>query len=107
MNQRYTTNQHYLKNRLITGLLVLVFLSPSVMADVLTIPNLSNESASPAEDVARPQRGMTMAEVSAQFGNPKETKPPVGNPPITRWIYDKFTVHFEHNYVIHTVVHRQ
>ncbi|KPJ92402.1 MAG: hypothetical protein AMJ53_09470 [Gammaproteobacteria bacterium SG8_11] len=77
------------------------------MADVLTIPNLGGNSTRPAEDVVRPQRGMTMEEVSAQFGNPQQIKPPVGDPPITRWVYEKFTVHFEQNYVIHTVVHRQ
>jgi hypothetical protein len=92
---------------LVTSLLGFVLLSPAVMADVLTIPNLDDQSAIPAENVVHPKRGMTMEEVSAQFGNPKEIKPPVGNPPITRWVYDKFTVHFEQNYVIHSVIHRK
>jgi hypothetical protein len=92
---------------LIIRLLVFVLLSPAAMADVLTIPNLDDQSVTPAENVVLPQRGMTMEEVSAQFGNPKEIKPPVGNPPITRWVYDKFTVHFEQKYVIHSVVHRK
>lgn len=94
-------------SRCLTALVVLVLLSPAVMADVLTIPNLDNQSAKTIEDVARPKRGMTMEEVAAQYGNPKEIKPPVGNPPITRWVYDKFTVHFERNYVIDSVVHRK
>ena len=92
---------------LITSLIVLVLSSPVVTADVLTIPTVDNPSTRPAEDIVVPQRGMTMEEVSAQFGDPKEIKPPVGDPPITRWVYEKFTVHFESNYVIHSVVHRK
>jgi hypothetical protein len=103
MKQRYTISDF--TTGLIISLLVFVLLSSAVMADVLTIPNLDNQSANPAEDVVRPERGMTMEEVSTRFGNPSQIKPPVGNPPITRWVYDNFTVHFEQNYVIHTVVH--
>jgi hypothetical protein len=47
---------------------------------------------------------MTMDQVREQFGEPREAKGPVGNPPITRWFYDRFVVHFEHQYVIHSVV---
>ena len=92
---------------LITSLFLLILLSPAVTADVLTIPNLGNHATDPADNIIRPDRGMTMDEVTAQFGNPKQIKPAVGNPPITRWVYDRFTVHFERNYVIHTVVHRE
>ena len=84
-----------------------VYLSPFAKADVLTIPNLGDASENRAADVVQPTRGMTMDEVSAQFGDPQEKKPPVGDPPITRWVYEKFTVHFEHNYVIHSVVNRR
>lgn len=100
-------NQRYFIIGFLTCCLVFVLLSPTVVADVLTIPNLGDNSAKPVDDVTLPQRGMTMDEVSAQFGNPIQIKPPVGNPPITRWVYDKFTVHFEQNYVIHTVVNRK
>jgi hypothetical protein len=86
---------------------LVVLMPPLAAADVLTIPNLGNNSASHPQDVVGPSRGMTMEEVSAQFGNPQEIKQPVGDPPITRWVYDRFTVHFENNYVIHTVVHSQ
>ena len=92
---------------LITCLAVIVLLPSFANADVLTIPNLNKGSINDAQDISRPSRGMTMEEVSAQFGEPQEKKPPVGDPPITRWVYEKFTVHFERNYVIHTVVQRQ
>jgi len=96
-----------IQRSLIISLLVLFLISPVVTGDVLTIPNLGDNSAKPADDVPRPQRGMTMDDVAAQFGNPEQIMPPVGDPPITRWVYEKFTVHFEQTYVIHTVVHRQ
>ena len=87
--------------------LAFILLSLPVVADVLTIPNIDKQSENSADTVPRPSRGMTMEEVTAQYGNPKQVLPPVGNPPITRWIYEKFTVHFERNYVIDSVVHRK
>ncbi|MDX1803644.1 MAG: hypothetical protein R3292_06150 [Alcanivorax sp.] len=51
-----------------------------------------------------PQRGMTQAQVRAQFGAPEKTLPPVGNPPITRWFYNGYTVYFERNLTLYTVV---
>lgn len=50
-----------------------------------------------------PRRGATMQEVEKTVGQPKQVLPAVGDPPITRWIYDAFTVYFEHNRVIHSV----
>ena len=91
----------------VTYFFVFTLLSLPVAADVLTIPNINNQPESTVNDIDRPSRGMTMEEVTAQYGNPKQVLPPVGNPPITRWIYEKFTVHFERNYVIDSVVHRK
>ena len=76
-----------------------------VHADVLTIPDL-NQNAQTRPSIAVPTRGTTMQDVSAQFGQPDEILGPVGDPPITRWVYDQFTVHFEHEYVIHSVIKR-
>ncbi len=79
--------------------------SPGVsLADTLVIPDISNQPGNSPEGVPRPARGMTMDQVREQFGEPREAKGPVGNPPITRWFYDRFVVHFEHQYVIHSVV---
>ena len=57
-----------------------------------------------ASNVNRPRRGMTMKAVEARFGAPPQRQPAVGKPPITRWDYPDFTVFFEHEYVIDTVV---
>ena len=53
-----------------------------------------------------PTRGTNMAQVEQRWGPPQSRLAAVGEPPITRWIYGGFTVYFEHNLVIHSVVHR-
>jgi hypothetical protein len=55
-------------------------------------------------DINCPGRGMTMKSVEAKFGAPQERHPAVGAPPISRWDYPTFSVFFEHEYVIHSVV---
>lgn len=64
----------------------------------------------PAEVVVRvpgmPERGTTMKGVRARLGEPNRRIGPVGEPPITRWVYDRFTVYFEHNRVLHAVKNR-
>ncbi len=52
----------------------------------------------------RPKRGSTMGEVEKHFGAPVTRHPTVGQPPITRWDYNGFSVFFEHDRVIHAVV---
>ncbi len=92
----------YFKKRVIPLLLVFSFVVTGAIttswADVFSIPNPPNS----AEGVLRPKRGMTMNEVLSEFGEPNEEKSPVGNPPITRWIYSDFTVNFENKWVIHS-----
>jgi hypothetical protein len=51
-----------------------------------------------------PARGATMTQVEAKYGAPREKHAAVGQPPITRWDYDNFSVYFEREYVIHSVV---
>jgi hypothetical protein len=53
-----------------------------------------------------PQRGQTMATVESSFGEAEQQLGPVGDPPITRWVYPEFTVYFEGNRVIQSVVNK-
>ena len=76
--------------------------STSLLAETLSIINQPENSAT---GVLRPERGMKMQQVEATFGSPLKVNPAVGEPPITGWVYDKYTVYFEHEYVIHAVVH--
>jgi hypothetical protein len=55
--------------------------------------------------VPHPTRGTTMNQVEAKFGTPQKRYPAVGKPPITRWDYPSFSVYFEFNRVVHSVVH--
>lgn len=50
-----------------------------------------------------PRRGTPMERVRERLGSPEATRDAVGDPPITRWEYDEFTVFFEHEHVIHSV----
>ena len=57
----------------------------------------------------RPKRGLSMDQVEKQFGAPSTRHPAVGGssqqqPPITRWDYSGFSVFFEHDRVIDSVV---
>jgi hypothetical protein len=58
-----------------------------------------------SSSVACPGRGTTMSAVKAKFGSPQKQYPAVGKPPITRWDYPAFSVFFEYNRVVDSVVH--
>ncbi len=53
-----------------------------------------------------PERGTSMETVRQRLGKPGRRVGPVGEPPITRWVYDRFTVYFEHDRVLHAVKNR-
>jgi hypothetical protein len=57
--------------------------------------------------VATPTRGMSMAQVESRFGAPTERYAPVGQPPITRWVYPDKVVYFEYDHVVHAVTVRK
>jgi hypothetical protein len=80
----------------------LLFSSP-LKADVIKMPDVE-QTPNSDQGQERPVRGLTMDEVKEQFGEPRSVDGPVGNPPITRWNYEKFTVVFENNYVIDSFV---
>ena len=50
-----------------------------------------------------PRRGMSTDKVKNELGQPVETIPAVGTPPISRWIYSDRVVFFEGSSVIHVV----
>ena len=56
---------------------------------------------------AAPGRGQSMAQVERQFGAPTERFAPVGQPPITRWVYADKIVYFEYDHVVHAVTLRR
>jgi hypothetical protein len=73
----------------------------NLTADVLLI-----EEVRQAERMAVPANGMKQSEVRDRFGAPTKTDPPVGDPPITRWDYEGWSVYFEYDLVLFTVLHK-
>ena len=85
---------------LLAGWLGLAPAGPA-QADVLLI-----EEVRQSERMELPGNGLTQAEVRARFGEPAATHAPVGDPPITRWDYDGWSVYFEYDRVLFTVLHK-
>lgn len=86
---------------LITLLMSLSLLCFNSSADRLLIDIVRN-----APEISKPSKGMTKTQVEKTFGKPIVAHAPVGKPPISNWEYDKFTVYFEYNHVIHAVINR-
>lgn len=80
--------------------------SASAPADVLLLDAIQSAPPNNTSGVMRPRSGSSMDVVRGGYGEPTSIKGPVGEPPITRWIYDTFTVYFEYDRVIEVVVHR-
>jgi hypothetical protein len=65
---------------------------------------LSTDTGNPAAAGDRPNRGSSMATVESRFGAPSNRHAAVGTPPISRWDYPQFSVYFENDRVLHTVL---
>ena len=70
-------------------------------------PASSHATVSQSSSMTVPGRGMHMPQVEARFGAPQEKMPAVGKPPITRWVYPNYTVYFEYDIVIDSVLHQR
>jgi hypothetical protein len=65
---------------------------------------LSTDTGNPAAAGDRPNRGSSMATVESRYGAPSNRHAAIGSPPISRWDYPQFSVYFEHDRVLHTVI---
>ncbi|MDN5863434.1 MAG: hypothetical protein L0H19_08290 [Salinisphaera sp.] len=72
-----------------------------VKGTVVSVPGTPSASNTPA---TLPHRGMNMDAVVSRYGAPQTRHPAVGDPPITRWDYPGFSVFFEYDLVLHSVV---
>lgn len=75
-------------------------ISIGTTADVLLIQQVRQ-----AGTMDLPANGASMSEVEARFGTPAEKQAAVGDPPITRWVYDRWSVYFEYDRALYTVLH--
>lgn len=70
-------------------------------ADVLLI-----EEVRQAARMQLPANGSRQEDVKARYGEPAKIHAPVGEPPITRWDYEGWSVYFEYDRVLSTVLHK-
>jgi hypothetical protein len=88
--------------------------SPTVPEEVVTtqysgdVVSLPAREIQPGETITvnlldSPRRGASMDKVKDQLGQPVSVSDSVGEPPITRWIYNDRVVYFEHSTVLHVV----
>lgn len=82
-------------------------LSGFALADVLMIEVIELRPPDSPDGLERPDRMMTMEEVEAAYGAPPTRYDAVGDPPITRWDYDLFSIYFEYQWVLEAVVRRE
>jgi hypothetical protein len=79
---------------------VLALAFQAVYADVLIIDEVRQ-----AARMELPENGQSKATIESKFGAPLEKRSAVGDPPISSWKYDNFSVYFEYDLVLSTVLH--
>lgn len=85
---------------LFAGLLLAGALLPlSVSGDVLVLDEVRQ-----VEKMDLPKNGLSKNEVESRFGSPSKRHEAVGEPPITRWDYETYSVYFEHDLVLYSVL---
>ena len=89
---------------ILTSLVLLTWLQP-IHAETIKI-GLSKQAGS-QQEIPRPTTGMSKADVEAKFGAPQAQRPAVGEPPISKWEYADFSVYFENETVLHSVLHHR
>ena len=89
-------------------------MATALQAETLEMPTesvapVSTPASTPAPaamgyTITLPGRGMNMTQVEEKFGPPLEKLPEVGEPPIIRWMYPGYTVYFEYEFVINSIL---
>ena len=87
--------------RYVIASLILLASAP-LAADELKMPVGSQGD----KQLQRPMNGMSKPDVESKYGAPEMVKGPVGDPPISIWKYNGYSVYFEYDKVIHTVLHK-
>ncbi len=89
--------------RFSTGILLIALtglFSGTSVADVLLI-----DEVRASKSMSLPENGLNMQAVENGWGTPENRQSAVGEPPITRWQYSNYSVYFEHDVVITSVLH--
>ncbi len=83
----------------IITVILIALMTSNTYADVLIIDRVNK-----IQNFDLPKRGSTKTQVLEQFGEPENKKAAIGEPPISVWQYPDFSVYFERNWVINSVV---
>ncbi len=75
-------------------------MSGAVFADVLIIDEVRQVAK-----MDLPETGQTKSSIESTFGTPDQRHQAVGIPPISRWDYDNYSVYFEYDLVLFSVLH--
>jgi hypothetical protein len=86
---------------LVSLLTLLLINSGPALADVLLVDSIQS-----APQIQTPRNGLTMSQIRQQFGTPASEIPAIGDPPISRWEYNSYSVFFENDLALHTVIHQ-
>jgi hypothetical protein len=95
-----------MKKILAAALLATLSISSLAVSEVLLMDVIAESPPNSPAGLIRPSHGMSMDTVKQRFGEPTEVYSPVGEPPITRWGYQGYSVYFEHDRVITSVVYQ-
>lgn len=79
---------------------ILALTVQAVSADVLIIDEVRQSGR-----MDLPTNGQSKATVEARFGAPAAKQSAIGDPPISSWKYDSYSVYFEYNLVLFSVLH--
>ena len=82
--------------------LTLAFSGTHTFAETVYVP--IGQQGGDRRTIEKPEQGMTKTQVEQRFGQPRDWRDAVGQPPISSWVYDEFTVYFEYEHVIHSVL---
>lgn len=90
------------------GLLFSVIALPiSGLVSAATGTTSVSQQSTDLKRLARPKHGVSKEYVAQKFGEPASKEAPIGEPPISVWHYNSYSVYFEHHKVIHTVLKKK
>ncbi|NND45099.1 MAG: phosphodiesterase [Xanthomonadales bacterium] len=79
---------------------VFLLASAPALADVLIIDEVRQ-----VERMDLPVNGQSKQAIESKFGTPDQKHSAVGDPPISRWDYGRYSVYFEYDRVLFSVLH--
>ena len=82
--------------------LFLLLIAPLCQAEKIIIP--VGSQVNQQQPITLPDKGMDKDSVKARYGEALEKTAASGEPPISRWLYRDFSVYFENETVIHSVI---